>query len=295
MRLRADADAPAMIDPVARVQALRMARRMKLEEREAIVTAPLPASEALVRYRSQPPRVVIDVDNLRSPQGPLRSVLTSRLPIPGPLDVIETACRLIDLDGFDKRIEAEIVTAEREHPAGLPSAARPAAVAKVDTELLAIEVEEEAVIAAAEVAGGPFIDRRADVRATVVLGKELGAPAAREKHRRIAERPHRLRLINGDLADRRLAAHGEVQRCRQVLEAARRQVGLRPTETDPQRLATFAKMIPPSLETDLRAAEVEFARLDEEATKASAAWQSAAACLAVLNEAIGMRRTIVAA
>jgi len=166
-------------------------------ERARVKAAPLPRKEVQERVRAEVARLGSgfrpDVSGLLRPAGDPPDLLgvaglahgsghvaPNRSPLFSAQLAQEVARGTVALlaalapQALEDRLMAAVDEELGEKPAGLPSAERPELLAKLDAELLRLEIAEEQFIEATERDGRP-VKRRADANPAAVLGLEDAA------------------------------------------------------------------------------------------------------------------------
>lgn len=145
------------LDYLSKIETLRAKIDAAKAKRCEIECAPLPRDEsiALIRANIQKAAQEWRAEISLSPVRGYPPAAIGHLHVDAPLAAV---CP----DALEAALVQAVDEARKDYPHGLPSRERPAALAAIDAEILALEIDEERAIVDAEQIG-QTIDRRADL------------------------------------------------------------------------------------------------------------------------------------
>jgi hypothetical protein len=152
------------LDTIARIETIRGKIDATKARRREIEFAPLPRVESVSLIRET---IAKSAAEWRADFS--LSAVRAYPPAPlGALRLDDVPLAAVAPDALEKTLVAALDAAPRDYPDGLPARERPAALAAIDAEILALEIDEEQVICDAEQIG-QVIDRRPDADPRAIL------------------------------------------------------------------------------------------------------------------------------
>ena len=152
------------LDYLARIETLRAKIDAAKARRREVECAPLPRAEAIAMIRANIEKAAAEWRAGFS-LAPVRAYPPYAI---GALRLDTVPPAVITPDLLEKALIAALDASPRQFADGPPARERPAALAAIDAEILALEIDEERAICEAE-AIGQQIDRRPDADPRAVL------------------------------------------------------------------------------------------------------------------------------